>query len=679
MQPAMAEQLGPYLLETRIGSGGMADVFLARGPSGVCVVKRPHPHLCANPEFVRMFLDEASLLAQLHHPGIAHIFDLGQSAGVYYLAMEYVPGFDLMTISLEHERQGEFMAADLAAKVIADAAGALDYAHRAVGKSGKPLHIIHRDVTPHNILVSTSGEVKVIDFGVARAAKSMHQTAAGLVKGKYPYMSPEQITGQAIDHRVDIYALGLVLYELLTNARAIAGELEFEQIDNARSARIKPVEQLRPNVPEQLRQILGQALHPQPSGRYQTAAQMQSDLLNFLKTGRHVVGREDLVRLFRVVAAEASHQLPTLPPNTPADPSIRETIRPGDVEPVSDETLRPSAPPRGIVHPSPPMPGRSDTYPSGPKAVPSDSRGTDKSPAHQPRHDALDPSKRPTDAYGRVSLDFLQPPPKPIQLNQPVEHPTIPAMPPPTKLIPGGSAGVLPSSPLDSSLRRTIVSERRSRLPLILAIGVLVGGAGFLGWFFLLKPKPAPVLPPPVKQVEPLGAVVDAGVEPPDAGALAAAPETPDASALPAIAQETGEILVTTDLPVHVMVGTQDYGATGKEPVRLKAPVGEVTLDLVLPDKRTVHEKVTVKKGETAVVRRNFRLYKLELVSNPFAEFFVDGRKITQGTSICHAEVTEGPHFVVVVNPKSPKPLKQTITVVPGAENTFTLEPELKE
>ena len=138
--------------------------------STVCVVKRPHAALCANPEFVRMFLDEASLLAQLHHPGIAQIFDLGHVGDTYYLAMEYVPGFDLMTISLEHERQGELMAPELCARIIADVAGALHSAHEAKHpKTGQALSLIHRDVTPHNVLLSTSGVVKLIDFGVARA------------------------------------------------------------------------------------------------------------------------------------------------------------------------------------------------------------------------------------------------------------------------------------------------------------------------------------------------------------------------------------------------------------------------------------------------------------------------------------------------------------------------------
>ena len=300
----MPTQLGKYTLEKKIGSGGMADVWLAQGPNGVCVLKCPHPHLCGNPDFVRMFLDEASLLAQLHHPGIAQISDLGQVNGVYFLAMEYVPGFDLMTVSLEHERHGELMGPELCARIVADAAAALHYAHEAKDKNGVPINLVHRDISPHNILLSRQGMVKLIDFGVAKAATTMHRTQAGFVKGKYPYMSPEQITGQVIDRRVDVYALGLVLYELLTNVRAIPGNTEIEQIEAARTGRIRPIEQLRPNVPVPLRQILGGCLHLEVSGRYPTAQALKEDLEKYLTLERQVVGLDDLLRLFRVVAAD---------------------------------------------------------------------------------------------------------------------------------------------------------------------------------------------------------------------------------------------------------------------------------------------------------------------------------------------------------------------------------------
>ncbi len=309
----MAERLGPYTLEKLIGSGGMADVFLATGPRGVCVVKRPHRQFIQDEEFVRMFLDEAATLAQLHHPGIAQIDDLGQYQGIYYLAMEYVPGFDLMTLSLEHERQGELMDPHLCARMIADAAAALHYAHEAVDRSGTPLNIVHRDISPHNILLSTSGIVKLIDFGVAKSASSIHRTQAGLVKGKYPYMAPEQLAGQKIDRRVDIYALGLVLYELLTNVRAVPGKSELEQIDNARAQKIRPIEQVRANTPVPLRQIIESCIRAQPFERYATASALKDDLEKYLSLEGHPVGQDDLLRLFRVVAAEVAAMSPPPP------------------------------------------------------------------------------------------------------------------------------------------------------------------------------------------------------------------------------------------------------------------------------------------------------------------------------------------------------------------------------
>lgn len=688
----MAEQLGPYLLESRIGSGGMADVFLARGPSGVCVVKRPHPHLCANPEFVRMFLDEASVLAQLHHPSIAHIFDLGQSAGVYYLAMEYVPGFDLMTISLEHERQGEFMAADLAAKVIADAAGALDYAHKAVGKNGQPLSLIHRDVTPHNILVSTSGEVKVIDFGVARAAKSMHQTAAGLVKGKYPYMAPEQITGQAIDHRVDIYALGLVLYELLTNARAIAGELEFEQIDNARSARIKPVEQLRPNVPAPLKQILSQALHPQAAGRYQNAAQMQAELLNYLRTERHVVGREDLVRLFRVVAAEAAHQLPTFAPGkqaAPGDLSIRETM------PAPDQLIEDTLPPPGSginPIPSPEPAGRHDTYPSqsssgsNPRAKMSDAAHnsrTDKSAAHQPPQPPPDSSSRPTDAMARVEVQLggaAVPPilsPEPIPLVQMTEHPTYPGLPPPTKLIPSGVAKKMGLSPLDSSFRRTIVNTKKTPWALIVFVIAAVIGAGGVAWLYLKPPPevipPKPIEPAPVNtvKVEAPDAAVAVAPEPADAAvavveavdAGSAAPEAP-------LAADTGTVTFTIQPAVTLLIGGKDMGKTGSGPVQLTLPGGPQLVTYVFDDGYRKQERIAVTPSAPKSVKLRFEKVHFQFTAQPsFSRLTIDARAVPVRLGLAETDLWEGEHRAVAVFDKLT--ISKTFTVKKDGHTTL--------
>ena len=620
----MAEMLGPYVLDRRIGAGGMADVFLARGPNGVCVIKRPHSHLCASAEFVRMFLDEASLLAQLSHPGIARIFDLGQDNGAYYLAMEYVPGFDLMTISLEHERQGEFMAPELAARVVADAARALHYAHNAVGADGLPLNLIHRDVSPHNILVSTRGEVKLIDFGVARAAKTMHRTQAGLVKGKYPYMSPEQITGQVIDCRVDVYALGLVLYELLTNARAIAGELEVQQIENARHGRIKPVEQLRPNIPSTLRKILAGALHPQPEGRYPSAAALQVDLESYIRNDRQVVGKEDLVRLFRVVAAEASHLPPEfdLPPvpkpiASPQPISLDETLlsgadlshRPTDQVPISDGPPNKTAP---MGMPSPVLLLKS------PIAVPltAPPRGvhfggaaeielspdTDQSPAHKVVH-ATDTAVGPV------------------------------LVPDPLPSVQRGSGGI------------------------VLIAAVLLLAAAAVGYAFWPREGVVVVEPPP----PPVLAVVDAGA------ADVAEVEAPDASVdetkpvEPVKAVKAAVIRVTATPAMEVLADKKSWGVT---PVQVELTAGKHVLVL---QNRDLGLSQTTTFKPAAGERRDFSWVavrgKLQINVEPFGDISLNGRVLKKLSSIAEADVWEGRYQISVSNDEMKKTITRAIEV----------------
>lgn len=305
----MGEPLGRYVLERRIGVGGMAEVFLARerlpdGGERVCVIKRAHPFLSANAELVRMFLTEARLAAQLHHPYIAQIYDLGAVDDVYFIALEYVPGFDLLTVIQEHERVGAHVPLGVAARIASQAAQALHHAHVAVGQDGRPLGIIHRDVSPQNILLSTEGCVKLIDFGVAKANLEAQKTRAGAVKGKYHYLSPEQASGEPLDRRSDIYSLGLVLYELLTNARALEGRSEPELLDAARCARIRPIEHLRPDVPDSLRAIVGRCLAPDRRDRYASAEDLSRALEDYIAGSGARVTARDLALVQRVVAAD---------------------------------------------------------------------------------------------------------------------------------------------------------------------------------------------------------------------------------------------------------------------------------------------------------------------------------------------------------------------------------------
>ena len=641
----MADRLGPYTLDKRIGAGGMADVFLAHGPQGVCVIKRPHPQLCANPEFVRMFLDEASLLAQLHHPGIAQIFDLGHVGNVYYLAMEYVPGFDLMTISLEHERHGELIAPELCARIVADVATAMHYVHEARGRNGQPLNIVHRDLSPHNILLSTSGLVKVIDFGVARASTATHRTQAGFVKGKYPYMSPEQITGQDIDRRVDVYALGLVLYELLTNVRAIAGDRELEQIDNARSARIRPVEQLRANTPTPLRQILGGCLHPSPNGRYPTADHLRVDLEKYLALERHVVGREDLLRLFRVVAAEVSH----------VDFAVEEPARKTEQDQALvasglADTLPPNAgPPEDI--------GYARTAPSFPKPV-------------------VPFAAEPKTAPVNVSPILLN---NPVAAAPPTPSEVGPAVPPevaraPTTLLPPSGVHRVSTLMLPPMKRRSPVAAL-SAVALLLA--VIAGGA--VWWRSTQVRDASPDAGSPLLTVAP---VPDAGAaqEALDAGAEAVAAEAVDAGdeAVEPPPVQVAVLQVDASPAGTVSVDGKPWGDT---PITLELMPGEYTVTVRNDAKNfTQTRRFTLDGGDR---KKWFATApkpgkgSLEISAPPFAAMYVDGKKVTDvPVASKRLELSAGAHRVELVleDPSLPKPRKKKRTVQVTAGETTKLD-----
>jgi serine/threonine-protein kinase len=294
----LPEQLGRYLLERRLAVGGMAEVFLAKqsGPQGfekVCVVKRMLPHLTEEEAFVAMFLDEARLAARLTHPNIAQIFDFGQVEDSYYLAMEYVAGSNLHRVIDDHARRHAQMPVGAVVKATALACAGLDFAHNATDESGVPLNIIHRDISPHNIMLSKNGDVKLIDFGIAKATVGRNATKAGTLKGKYAYMSPEQIRGQPLDRRTDIYAMGLVLWELLAGRAAVQGDSESALMSAAAHREFPPIQQVRPDVPPKVSEIIDRALAINVSERFSTAAELGDELEDYLvRSGTRVRGSE---------------------------------------------------------------------------------------------------------------------------------------------------------------------------------------------------------------------------------------------------------------------------------------------------------------------------------------------------------------------------------------------------
>jgi serine/threonine protein kinase len=267
----MAVAFGKYELLRKIASGGMGQVFLARERGAVerlVVLKLILPHLAEDEEFLTMFLEEARLVARLQHPNLITILDLLEVEGRHCLAMEYVQGDDVRRMDKYSRLKGKLLPTGLVLRIISEAAAGLDYAHKARDAQGQPLRLVHRDVSPQNILVGFDGGVKIIDFGVAKAAGSSQQTATGVLKGKYPYMSPEQASGQPIDGRSDQFALGVVMWELLTGKRLFKGESDMMTLRLVKDCQVPPPSQLNPKLPPGLDEVVLRALAPTPDKRY---------------------------------------------------------------------------------------------------------------------------------------------------------------------------------------------------------------------------------------------------------------------------------------------------------------------------------------------------------------------------------------------------------------------------
>ncbi len=290
MAPSEAKKpirFGKYTLIDRIAVGGMAEIFLARqagleGFEKTIVIKRIRPHLSKQSNFVKMFLNEAKLAAQLNHPNIVQIYDLGKIGESYFIAMEYIFGRDMRRIIPKADALGIPFPMVYALKIASSVCEGLYYAHARTDMYGNALNIVHRDVTPENIFVSFDGTVKVLDFGIAKAANQIEQTRAGEIKGKLSYMSPEQCMGKPPDNRSDIFSLGVVLYEWLTGFKLFTGDSEVAILKSITEGKIYAPSYFKADIPEGVEAILMKALEKDREKRYQTAWEMQYDLDQFL-------------------------------------------------------------------------------------------------------------------------------------------------------------------------------------------------------------------------------------------------------------------------------------------------------------------------------------------------------------------------------------------------------------
>lgn len=284
------EQFGKYILLERLAAGGMAEVYLSKSTGAVGVnkfvaIKRILPQYSDHPEFIEMFKEEAKIAVNLNHGNVVSIFDFGVEKNQFFLVMEYVEGRNLRQILNEFKKIGTQFTIEQIVFLIKEVAGGLDHAHRCIdGTTGKPLNIVHRDMSPQNIMVSFEGEVKLIDFGIAKAETQIEATKAGTLKGKYGYMSPEQADGQNIDSRTDIFSVGIVLWELLANDRLFTSNSEAAILRKIRDCQVPAIRKLNPSIPPELENIVNKALAKDKSLRYQTAAALHRDLNRFLNT-----------------------------------------------------------------------------------------------------------------------------------------------------------------------------------------------------------------------------------------------------------------------------------------------------------------------------------------------------------------------------------------------------------
>ena len=337
-EPKDGIKFGQYVLLEKIATGGMAEVWKARmrgveGFQKIVAIKKILPHLSDNQDFIEMFIDEAKLAAQLNHNNIIHIYDLGKIQNSYYIAMEYVDGYDLKNILKRAQERDQPMQVELALFIASKIAAALDYAHRKRDFEDREMGLVHRDVSPQNVLISDEGDIKLCDFGIAKAASKASHTQAGALKGKLQYMSPEQAWGRHIDKRSDVFALATVLFEMLTARKLFAGDNELSILEQVREARVTKPSEFNDEVTPQIDAVVLKALEKEPEKRYQTAGEMARDLDQILYSFKPTPTSADL--------AIYMHRLATNEPIAMHEPEPFVEVKPAAIAPVAAPVVAP--------------------------------------------------------------------------------------------------------------------------------------------------------------------------------------------------------------------------------------------------------------------------------------------------------------------------------------------------
>jgi len=341
-----------YTILERLEAGGMAEVFRGKvstveGIQKLVAIKRVLPNLTQNQKFVRMFLDEARLAMVLSHANIVHVYDIGVADGTYFIVMEYVDGTNLKYVCEEYRAGGRRLPLAVTLYIMSEVCKALSYAHEQRDLEGRPLHIVHRDVSPPNILFSRAGEVKLADFGLAKAQSQVESTDPGVVKGKFSYLSPEAAYGEETDTRADIFAVGILLWELLTGRRLFLGESDRDTLELVRRCRVPSLAGTHPDVGEELAGMVEKALARNPDDRWQSASELGDETIRYLFARGLRVSARDVTALVKQFIGTSPPEQPLTGPVVPG--VVEQTVR----EEIALFQSLPQAPAHTPVQPAP--------------------------------------------------------------------------------------------------------------------------------------------------------------------------------------------------------------------------------------------------------------------------------------------------------------------------------------
>ncbi|HEY2744362.1 MAG TPA: protein kinase [Polyangia bacterium] len=634
---------GNYRLQRRLARGGMAEVFLARliGVEGFerrVAIKRILPHLSESEEFRAMFLDEARLAAQLTHPNIVHIYDFGKVDDYYFIAMEYVDGVDIgRLIRRAKERPVPF---ELAARILADVCAGLQFAHNAVDPIGRKLDVVHRDVTPQNVLVSYDGIVKLVDFGIAKAQFAAGRTRPGVVKGKYAYMSPEQVEGKPLDGRSDVFSAGICLYEMLTGVPLFRRDDVVASMREIRDGKPIHPEKHRRDVPDELVNIMRRALQTSRDNRYASASAMQTDLEKYLKGATALATSREL-------AEYIGRELP---------PTLEESAPSTSAQPAGTQRQAQKQRTEVQVSARPPTPT--------PMRVPLEPMSMERLPMEP--LPMVDSEKIPTTPDGEARMPAM-----PSDMHLADEPPTNERLLPEARSVKSGHTAVVP--PLAQSPLRAYVAA--------LVAGLTVAGVTLLAlrpWAAAKDPVfvevPAP--PPPIVEEKPSPSPSEFAphmmINPPVVVAQSAPAPTLDILSRPPGAHVIvdGEALRAVT-PIHAeqfasgmhKVIVEKRGYTQRE-LAVQLGDGEHrTLDVELrPGARRVVRVVQPKTPQGFLTVRTV----------PWSKVF-EGARLLGTTPMANVPLGEGAHTLTFVNPELP-PVKRTVTMRAGEEERLSIE-----